>query len=139
MNDAPRQRGFTLIELMITVAIIGILATIALPSYRDYVMRANRSAAASYLLEIANLQERHFLDARAYAADMTALGATPPTEVSTNYTITTAGNNTATPPSYTVTATPISTGPQSSDSCGVLTLNSKGEKGHASGASRCWN
>jgi len=139
MNNATNQRGFTLIELMITVAIIGILATIAMPSYREYVMRSNRTAAASYLLEVANLQERNFLDARAYAADMTALGATPPTEVSSNYTITTAGDNTATPPAYTVTATPISTGPQASDSCGTLTLNSKGEKGYASGASRCWN
>ncbi len=139
MNDVRRQRGFTLIELMITIAIIAIISTIALPSYRDYVMRANRTATASYLLEVAGLQERRFLDARAYAADMTALGATPPNEIASNYTIATAGDNTTTPPSYTVTATPISTGPQSADSCGTLTLNSKGEKGHASGASRCWN
>ena len=139
MNDVTRRRGFTLIELMITIAIIGILATIALPSYRDYVMRSNRTAAASYLLEVASLQERYFLDARAYAANMTALGATPPSEVSSNYTVTTVGNNAATPPNYTVTATPISTGAQSSDSCGTLTLSSTGVKGHASGASRCWN
>jgi len=139
MNDATRQRGFTLIELMITVAIIAILAMVALPAYRDYVMRANRTAAASYLLEVASLQERNFLDARAYAADMTALGVSPPNEVAANYTVTTVGDNTTAPPSYTVTATPISTAPQSNDSCGILTLNSKGEKGHASGANRCWN
>ncbi|AMO69385.1 type IV pilus assembly protein PilE [gamma proteobacterium BDW918] len=139
MNVSARQRGFTLIELMITVAIIAIISMIAMPSYRDYVERANRSAATSYLLEVANLQERRFLDARAYAADMTALGASPPSEVATNYTVTTAGDNTTAPPSYTITATPKSSGTQSGDSCGTLTLNSQGEKGHASGASRCWN
>ena len=60
--------GFTLIELMVTVAIIAILATVALPSYQNHVMRANRSAAASFLMEVANMQERYYLDARAYAA-----------------------------------------------------------------------
>lgn len=83
------------------------------------------------------MQERYYLDARAYAADMAALGASTPNEISARYTITTSGNNAATPPSYTVTAVPK--GAQSSDSCGTLTLNSKGEKGYASGATRCWD
>ena len=129
--------GFTLIELMVTVAIIAILATVALPSYQNHVMRANRSAAASFLMEMANMQERYYLDARAYAADMSALGASTPAELSDRYTITTVGNNAATPPSYSVSAAPK--GAQSSDSCGTLTLNNKGEKGHASGATRCWD
>lgn len=129
--------GFTLIELMVTVAIVAILAAVALPSYQSHVLRANRSAATSFLMEVANMQERYYLDARAYAADMAALGASTPNEISARYTITTSGNNAATPPSYTVTAVPK--GAQSSDSCGTLTLNSKGEKGYASGATRCWD
>ena len=129
--------GFTLIELMVTVAIVAILAAVALPSYQSHVLRANRSAATSFLMEVANMQERYYLDARAYAADMAALGASTPNEISARYTITTSGNNAATPPSYTVTAVPK--GAQASDSCGTLTLNSKGEKGYASGATRCWD
>ncbi len=129
--------GFTLIELMITVAIIGILMVIALPSYRSYVERSNRSAAASYLLEVANMQERNFLDERAYATSMADLGASPPAEVSANYTVTTTADNAATPPSYLVSAAP--TGNQSGDACGTLTLNHLGVKGHTAGASRCWD
>jgi type IV pilus assembly protein PilE len=137
MTKSLSKRGFTLIELMITVAIIALLTMVAMPAYRDHTVRANRSAAASYLLEVANLQERHFLDARAYAASMAAMGASAPPEVSANYRITTAGNNASTPPSYTVTATPTG-GQLSDDSCGVLTLNNQGLKTHA-GGSRCWN
>lgn len=131
-----RNSGFTLIELMITVAIIAILTLVALPSYRDYTMRANRSVAAGFLLEVANQQERNFLDERVYATDMTDLGLAIPREVSANYTITTAGNNAATPPSYTISAAPA--GSQAGDDCGTLTLNNTGTKGHAAGASRCW-
>ncbi|RNL60040.1 type IV pilin protein [Zhongshania marina] len=131
-----RNNGFTLIELMITVAIIAILTLVALPSYRDYTLRANRSAAAGFILEVANQQERNFLDERAYASDMTDLGLAIPAEVSANYTVTTAANNAATPPSFTISAAP--TGSQASDDCGTLTLNNTGAKGHAAGASRCW-
>ncbi|WP_372865304.1 type IV pilin protein [Spongiibacter sp.] len=135
-SDSPA--GFTLIELMITVAIIAILAAVALPSYQNYVVRANRTAAANFVMEVANMQERYYLDKRQYAADMTALGAAMPTEISDSYTITTTANNLATPPSYSISAAPKA-GQASSDSCGTLTLNSKGEKGHASGATRCWD
>ena len=105
------QKGFTLIEVMITAAIIAILVMVALPSYRDYTVRANRSAAASYVMEVANMQERNFLDER---------------------------SNAATPPTYTVSAVPKS-GQASDDSCGTLTLNSQGQKGHAAGGARCWD
>ena len=131
-----QHAGFTLIELMITIAIIAVLAAVALPSYQNHVMRANRSAAAGFLMEVANMQERYYLDARAYAADMATLGISTPAELGARYTIATTGDNSATPPMYSVSAVPK--GAQSGDSCGTLTLNSKGEKGHASGATRCW-
>lgn len=130
--------GFTLIEVMITVAIIAILVTVAMPAYRDHVVRSNRTAATGYMLELAALQERNFLDERAYATSMADLGVTAPAEVSANYAIVITADNSATPPSYTITATP-SGGQSADDDCGTLTLNSQGTKGHASGATRCWN
>lgn len=74
----PRTRdkvkGFTLIEVIITVAIIGILASIAYPSYTEYIWRANRGEAQRELLRLANLEEQLFVDQRIYTADMTVLG-----------------------------------------------------------------
>ena len=69
-----KHLGFTLIELLITVAIIGILASVAYPSYTDYVMRSNRSEAQRELMRYANLQEQVFVDTRSYAIDMKGLG-----------------------------------------------------------------
>lgn len=73
---ANRSFGFTLIELMIVVAIVGILATVAYPSYLDYVVRSNRSEAPRELVRLANLQEQLFVDSRAYTADMSDLVGT---------------------------------------------------------------
>ncbi|MEJ7929015.1 type IV pilin protein [Ramlibacter sp. AN1015] len=72
MSKRHAQRGFTLIELMITVAVIAILAAVAYPSYVQYGVRAHRKAAQSFLLSIANAQERFLLDARSYAFDTVA-------------------------------------------------------------------
>ncbi len=109
-----KQKAFTLIELMITVAIVGILASIAIPSYQDSVMKSRRADAKGALLSLANTMERNFTTTNSY------VGVTP-----TNtdyYTITI----TATASSYTLSAAPV--GAQANNSCGTLTLTQTGVK-----------
>ncbi|UCH49870.1 MAG: type IV pilin protein [Betaproteobacteria bacterium] len=122
---ARRGRGFTLAELVVTVAIVGILASASYGSYQNYLKRSNRSAAQQFMLEVMNRQELYLLDARVYtdAVGDTGLGLTIPAKVAQHYAITialTAGP----PPGYVITATPG--GNQATD--GVLTLSSAGEK-----------
>ena len=140
--------GFTLIEMMITVAIISILAAVAIPSYREYNKRANRSAAAQVMLAIQNREEQYILDARAYMGNLGASGlnitgegwtctnntAIPSTSNCTNsfYTVkSTLPNPQTTPPTYIITAVPIAGTYQVSD--GTLTLNSAGLRSRSAG------
>ena len=120
-----KQHGFTLIELMITVAIIGILATVAYPSYTQYIIRGNRAAAKAQMLDIANRQQQFMLANRAYAtkAVLTTSGYALPAEVSTKYSYNiTVGIGVV--PDYLITFTAV--GSQISD--GDLTINSEGVK-----------
>jgi type IV pilus assembly protein PilE len=68
------MRGVTLMELMVVVVVIGILATLAYPNYRQFVARAKRTEAKSALLQIASMQERFYLQNNTYTTDMTNLG-----------------------------------------------------------------
>ena len=139
LSRIRKSRGFTLMEVMIVVVILGLLAAIAYPSYQDYVIRGNRSAAQSFMLEVASRQERFLLDARAYAADIAALGMSVPSSVSANYTITSAPTA-GPPPGYTVTATPIGNQLAKDTLCLTLTINATGTKtaSGSGGVSQCW-
>jgi type IV pilus assembly protein PilE len=119
------KNGFTLIELIITVAIVGILASIAYPSYTNSLRKSNRSAAQSVLMDIAQRQSQYLVENRSYAASTSAVNVTVPSKVSSTYTITVT-NSAGPPPSFTATATPIAGTNQVSD--GVLTINNTGTK-----------
>ena len=119
-----RLKGFTLIELMIAVAIVGILAAVALPAYQNQVMRSNRAAAKAQMMDIASRQQQFLLANRSYADKTTleASGYALPAEDGAKYSYNIAVTTTV--PAFTVTFTP--TGSQTSD--GTLTLNSAGVK-----------
>jgi len=117
-------KGFTLMELMITVAIVGILASIAYPSYRNSVVKGNRGAAQAYLLDLSQRQQQFLLDNRRYAASEAELSMSAPQKVAQFYTVNIAP--VALPPSFTITATPLAGTMQVSD--GALSINSQGAK-----------
>ena len=120
--------GFTLIELMIVVAVIALLSAIALPSYQQHVIRTNRAAAETFMLRLASLEEQYLLDAHTYAAssDVTWTSTTNlPSELQGIYTFSITKDD-GPPPGYTITATPVSGTRQAQD--GALTLNSQGVK-----------
>ena len=122
------RNGFTLLEVMIVLVIVGVLAAIALPSYSQHITRANRTQAKQFMQDIANRQEQYLLDQRSYTATIGSggLGMTPPSETSGLYTFAAAagGNDClggALPtPGYSITATAI--GGQAND--GALCLDS---------------
>ena len=115
--------GFTLLELLIALVVIGIVAAVAYPSYTQHVIKSNRSAAQAHLIELAQKQQQVLADSRAYAATVAELNTSTPTAVSSKYTITIA-LVAGPPPSFTITATP--TGAQLAD--GDLSINSAGTK-----------
>jgi type IV pilus assembly protein PilE len=149
MNQERKTEGFSLIELLIAISIIGILASFAYPSYVDYMQQARRAQAQQIVLEIADREEMYLLDARAYtdsftslnfsASDWTCVAAT----CSNSYYIVgdqvngvgVTVDNSATPPTYTVTAT--AQGSQAAD--GDLTYSSAGVKTRTiSGVDQGW-
>lgn len=110
LNPKAKQRGVTLLELMAVVVVIGVLGTLAIPSYRQYVMRSQRVEAKNALLRLATNQERYYLNRRSYGtvAQLVADGllANDLSDRGT-YRITIAGADAA---GYTATATPIAGG-----------------------------
>lgn len=137
MKITLRQKGVTLIELMVVVAIVGILAAIAYPSYQTHVQRSNRAAAAACLTELAQFMERSYTAAFSYAAielpDLQCIN-----DIDNRYTMLLSDQTART---YTLSATPI--GAQATDDCGVLVVNQAGRRGANGGfvaadVRACW-
>jgi len=106
MTKKHRVFGFTLIELMIVVAIVGILSAIAVPQYQDYVLKGRRTAAQAFLLQVAQREQQYFLDNRAYATSLAALNVSMPSDVSPYYELVDITSDTA-PPTFRIEIRPI--------------------------------
>ncbi|MBT1540114.1 type IV pilin protein [Ralstonia solanacearum] len=141
--------GFTLIELMITLAIVAILVALAYPSYNNYIMKSHRADAKTALLDLASRQERYFALQNNYASTPSALGYAGtafPLALQTNgqtyYQLSvqvTGSPGTSTLPGFSASAVPASPGPQQSDACGTYTINQLGVQGNSGNTtSQCW-
>ena len=83
-----RAAGFTLIELVVVMVVIGILAAIAIPNYGEYVQRGYRASAQAYISDLASRQAQFFIDRRRYADTVAALNVPAPAEIANRYTVT---------------------------------------------------
>ena len=136
-----RQRGVTLLELMAVVMVVGILSMIAVPSYRQYVMRAQRTEAKTALLQLQTNQERFYLANRTYGVDgdLTALGF--PGGLTERGTYTLSINAPAPLVGYTATATPRAGADidMTVDAqCTTFSLTAQGVKTATGTAANCW-
>jgi type IV pilus assembly protein PilE len=136
-----RSGGFTLIELMIAVAIVGILAAIAYPSYQEQIRKGRRADAMAQLVTLAQAYERFYTSNNTYEGfwdTVPAAQKNSPTEGTAYYTLErTAETRTA----FTITAERQSAGNQTSDRCGDLTINQAGTKGIVDATAtreECW-
>lgn len=133
LQGRRRLGGFTLIELMIAVALVAILVATALPTYSSYVRRSIRTEAQSFLMSAAARQQQFLVDTRVYAATLDAMGMPVPSRIAAAYSVkleVVAGP----PQTFVLTAEPKSD--QAKDSCGTMTLNQAGAK--AAAKAGCW-
>ena len=143
-----RQKGVTLLELMIVVVIIAIISAFAYPSYTQFILRAKRTAGTSMLLQIADRQQQFFMDNKSYTGDLTNLGfAASPLYVSDDGNSVAAGDADAVylfslvnvgATTYTAIAAPLGGQLKRDSECGSLTTNQAGARDALGGGTDCW-
>ena len=139
LNGHRKAAGFTLIEVLIVVAIIGVVAGIAVPSYSKYMTDARRTDAISFLSEVAGEQVRYFSDNNQYATTMQELGygATATFTTPEGYYVVSVDNSTAL--KFLLTATPVAGGKQVGDAeCASFTISNTGQKKSTGTQTDCW-
>ena len=142
------QRGVTLMELLIVVAIVSIIASIAYPSYTQFITRSKRTAGTSALLQIAVRQQQFFMDNKRYADSLTSLGYDYDSIMVSDegqvvasgsddrvYSVEISASNIVT---YSLTATPQLNHAKKDTECGNLTLTHTGTRGQSGSGDRCW-
>jgi type IV pilus assembly protein PilE len=147
-TSIARPRGMTLIELMVAVAIVAIIASLAVPSYSAYVTRSKRAVAKSALSLVADQQEQFFLDNKRYADDLTEIGydsekigvdesgqAVAADADGRVYVISLDDTSATT---YTIEATPQLAQADQDTACGTLSLTQAGQKLQSGDGTDCW-
>ena len=142
-TDRRRSRGFSLVELMVAVAIVGILSMIALPSFMQSVRKSKRIDAQAALTRTSTNLERFFVQAGTYTTTVASLGVLVDSGVGysddRNYVITVAAGATGIASSYVVTATAVADTMQADDTgCTVFTVSSLGQRTPDPSTSKCW-
>ena len=139
--SVPSSKGFTLVELMVTIVVVAILAAIAVPSYTAQIRKSRRTEGRTAVLDAAAREERFFATHNFYTQTSTDLSYTPfPAAVGNYYTLNVVCNDKACASGFTVTATP--TGPQVNDTvCTSFTVDQTGLQSAtpAANATTCWN
>jgi type IV pilus assembly protein PilE len=128
---SAKVRGFTLVEMMIVVAVVAILAAIALPSYQSHLRKSKRAEAQAFMMAFAARQQQLMVDTRAFGSSISAVGIPVPANVSASYTLSMPAPGTA---DFTLTLTPNAD--QASEKCGTLAIDQNGTKTAATAG--CW-
>ena len=147
-SASRRQRGVTLMELMIVVTIISIIAAVAYPSYTQFVMRSKRAVASGMLLAVADRQQQLYMDNKRYASTLTSLGFASDTIMIDEegaivaagsddrvYEVEISASNFVT---YELTASPQLRQAHDDTKCGALTLTHTGQRGYSGSGGNCW-
>lgn len=140
MKSYMKKNGFSLIELMMTVAVVGVLASISVPTYKNYSMKIKRSEGRSFAMEIMQRQEKFYNENNTYTTNLSQLGynSSTPTSEKGYYKVTATAASDGIANNVIITAQPI--GSQTSDTeCGSFIYNSNGLKSTSTSSSTCWN
>lgn len=134
IQSKRQPKGFTLIELMIVMVIIGILGAIAYPAYSNHLQKSRRVDAQAALLELAQYMERYYTTNGTYVGAVLPFTASPKDDATKYYNLSVTG---VAANAYTLSGVPISTTSQATESCGTLTLSQTGAKTPTTAG--CWN